>query len=95
MKSIAHLGLTGWLLYHSSRIVEKKEMTKNTFSEITHCSDLLVLHVEDCDVGFDKSGVSSFSLLSRRQILREYCQLHIVTQAEETGKRTGGVVICL
>lgn len=68
--------------------IERNEINdkKHTLSKITQGSDLLILHVEDCDVGFDKSGVSSFCLLSRQQVLREYCQLHIVTQARETGK---------
>lgn len=56
-----HLEFTGRLLYHSSKLW--KERTKNKM----HCLDLLVLHFEDYNVGFDKASISSFSLLSRQQ----------------------------
>lgn len=65
VKSIAHLDFAGWLLYHSNKL--RKERMKEKKQKKTHSLDLLVLHFEDYNVGFDKASISSFSLLSRQQ----------------------------
>lgn len=61
-KSIAHLDVSRLAFMSQEDKCGNKQMTKKRCNaqKVTHIPDLLPLHCEDCNVGFDKSGVLGF-----------------------------------